>query len=179
MKRSTFIKSLGLTTAGTVLWQNQLLNAAGLNSELFPELAKHKISKVDLVEVKYHWPRFVGKNGRIDFHGQDKKCTVLKIYTNQGAMGWGLSSNKAEDLFPFMENKKVSDLIIPGEGIIYGLDRGVDFAFHDLMGVILNKPVFELIGNGALSNQCVYVNRLHLLARSLDHRSLAPILWAQ
>ena len=40
----------------------------------FEELRKHKIDKCELIKVDFHWPRFVGKNGRVDFAGQDLKC---------------------------------------------------------------------------------------------------------
>jgi len=161
MRRSNFLQLSGVTLAGTVispkLWalpietQNQI-----------EELSNHRIDKCELMEVDYRWPRFVGKNGRIDFHGQDKKCTVLKLFTNQGAMGWGLSSRNANELFSLIQNKKVSELIVPGQGIVDTLDRRIDFALHDLMGVILNKPVYKLIGNSGPKEVSIYSGMIYL-----------------
>jgi len=157
MKRSNFLKLTGAALAATAVNPNSW---AFTNES--SELDKHVIDRCELTEIDYHWPRFVGKNGRIDFHGQDKKCTVLKIFTNQGAMGWGLSNSKASELFPLIQNKKVSEVILPGKGISEGLDRRVDFALHDLMGVIMNQPVYKLIGNSGPKEIPIYSGMIYL-----------------
>ncbi|MDX1284969.1 MAG: hypothetical protein R3182_08160, partial [Draconibacterium sp.] len=161
MKRKEFIKLAGTTLAVTTftppIWATTAERA--INKK---ELDKHIIDKCELIELKYRWPRFVGKNGRIDFHGQDKKCTALKMYTNQGAMGWGLSNPKAEELIPMVINKKVADLIQPGTGIVEGLDNRMDFALHDLMGVILNQPVHKLIGGKGTKETPIYSGMIYL-----------------
>ncbi|WP_299556378.1 enolase C-terminal domain-like protein [Seonamhaeicola sp.] len=131
-------------------------------SKQIQELDKHIIDKCELVELNFHWPRFVGKNGRIDFHGQQKKSTALRLYTNKGAIGWGLSHPKATDLFPLLKNKKVTDLILPEIGIVDGLDNRVDFALHDLMGVILNQPVYKLIGGNGTNETPIYSGMIYL-----------------
>ncbi|MGV8137804.1 MAG: enolase C-terminal domain-like protein [Mangrovibacterium sp.] len=148
--------SLGLPLSGVA---QQLLE---ISSEDSRELSKHKIAKAEVLEVNYRWPRFVGKNGRIDFHGQDHKSTVLKLYTDQGAIGWGLSGQDAKKYIPAVQNKRVSELIIPGKGIIEGMDRSMDFALHDLMGIILNKPVYQLVGNKGPKEASVYSGMIYL-----------------
>lgn len=153
---SAGIMSLGLPLQGV---SQKLLNTSFDENH---ELSKHTIVKSELLEVKYRWPRFVGKNGRIDFHGQHNKCTVLKIYTDQGAMGWGLSGRNAGSAFQNIQNKKVSELIIPGQGLIDGLDKSLDFALHDLMGIILNKPVYKLLGNKGPKETSVYSGMIYL-----------------
>jgi D-galactarolactone cycloisomerase len=160
MNRKEFLKISGSTLAGAAVLPSVL--ASSCSGDKFAELRKHKIDKCELVEIDFHWPRFVGKNGRIDFHGQEKNCTVLKLYTDQGAMGWGLSEAKAEELFSSLNGKPVSDLIVPGNGIVQGLDRRVDFALHDLMGVILNEPVFKLIGNNGPKEVLLYSGMIYL-----------------
>ncbi|MDB4584753.1 hypothetical protein N9164_16500, partial [Draconibacterium sp.] len=161
MRRSNFLKLSGAALAGTSFSPN-IWALPGETQTQIAELEKHKIDKCELLELDYHWPRFVGKNGRIDFHGQNHKCVVLKIFTNQGAMGWGLSNKNTEELFPLIKNKKVSELIVPGKGIINGLDRRVDFALHDLMGVILNQPVYKLLGNKGSNEVLVYSGMIYL-----------------
>lgn len=161
MKRSNFLRISGAAIAGTAFSPKIWAISSDIMKQA-EELANHKIDHCELVEVDYRWPRFVGKNGRIDFHGQNHKCTVLKLYTNQGAMGWGLSEKKAEELFPLIQNKKVSELILPGSGVIESLDRRVDFALHDLMGIILNQPVYKLIGNKGPQEVPVYSGMIYL-----------------
>lgn len=161
MKRKQFLKlsgsSLAATTLAPEIW-------AGTNRRRtkIEDLDNHIIDKCELIQLKYQWPRFVGKNGRIDFHGQNKMCTALRLRTNQGASGWGLSNSMAEELFPLLENKKVSDLIRPEKGISQELDRSVDFALHDLMGVILDQPVYKLIGNRGTNETSLYSGMIYL-----------------
>ncbi len=160
MDRKEFLKISGSTIAGATVFPSVFTSSCTTNP--FAELKKHKIDRCELLEIDFHWPRFVGKNGRIDFHGQEKKCTVLKLFTDQGAMGWGLSGANAEELFPSIKRKLVSELIVPGIGIVQGLDRRVDFALHDLMGVILNEPVYKLIGNNGPKEVSIYSGMIYL-----------------
>ena len=161
MKRSNFIRLSGAVIAGTAFSPKAWAYTDDLSKQT-NELRAHKIDKCELAEVDYHWPRFVGKNGRIDFHGQNHKCTVLKLYTNQGAMGWGLSNSKAEELFPLIQHKNVSALIAPRQGIKDNLDSRVDFALHDLMGVILNQPVYKLLGEKGPEESKIYSGMIYL-----------------
>lgn len=157
---------------------NILKASENFNDFSTTELDNHKIDTLELAEVNYHWPRFVGKNGRIDFHGQFHKCTVLKLYTNQGAMGWGLSETSAEKLFPLMQNRKVSELINPGKGIATNLEKSTDFTLHDLMGVILNQPVYKLLGSNGTFETPVYSGMIYLdeLNPEVSNKSLDIIL---
>jgi L-alanine-DL-glutamate epimerase-like enolase superfamily enzyme len=166
MKRRQFIE---LASSSAVLFLPGAFSTKAYRSGFdylsdgYPELGKHIIEKGELKELNYSWPRFVGKNGRRDDHGQKQKNTILKLYTDQGAMGWGLSNKKeAELLLPSLINKKVSDVIIPGKGITEGLNRSVDFALHDLMGVILNKPVYQLLGDKGRKETLVYSGMIYL-----------------
>ncbi len=161
MKRKEFLQKGGAAFAG-ITFLPQLFLKPETTDPVYSELEHHKIDKLELIEVEYHWPRFVGKNGRIDFHGQYHKCTALKLMTDKGAMGWGLSNNSAENFFPLIKNKKVSELILPGKGINDELDKSVDFALHDLMGVILNQPVYKLIGQSGTKETPVYSGMIYL-----------------
>lgn len=163
MKRKTFLQLTAQATLGYSLLGPQSLSAAQRPTTPFPELDKHRIDKWELKEVAYHWPRFVGRNGRIDYHGQHHKCTVLRLFTDQGAAGWGLSGKAAETLMPKLLNKTVGELIQPGKGLIVeGLDRSVDFALHDLMGVILGQPVYQLLGAKGPQENLIYSGMIYL-----------------
>lgn len=160
MERRKFIENATLVTGFSCL---SPLNAfAGLNGELYPELKKHKITKVERLKHDYHWPRSVGKNARLDNHGQYKTDEIFKLQTNQGAMGWALGRNKIsdEELFQ-LEGKLVSELISPEKGMRQDLSPYVDLALHDLMGVILNKPVYELLGAKGTKNTPIYSGMIY------------------
>ena len=178
MKRRNFLKIGAVATVGGGLLPNNhfATYASPANQfsgmQAYSELDKHKIERCELVEIDYHWPRFVGKNGRIDFHGQNHKCTVLKIYTDQGAMGWGLSGNRAKGLFHFIENKKVSELINPKLGLInVGLDQTIEFALFDLCGIILNQPVYKLLGNNGTKETPIYSGMIYLDELNPENKS--------
>lgn len=160
MKRRNFFKLSGAALAGTTLTPNVWASSSVVQNQII-ELEKHIIDRCELVEIDYHWPRFVGKNSRLDFHGQYHKSTIIKLYTNQGAMGWGLSDKKADEIIPLIQNKKVSDLITPGKGVIDTLDGTTDTALHDLMGVILNEPVYKLIGNQGPKEVSLYSGMIY------------------
>ena len=74
----------------------------------YPELAKHKIEKADIISLDYHWPRFVGRNGSKDVHGQHQKTTALRVRTDEGAEAWGMTDKKvSESISSIIERKSL------------------------------------------------------------------------
>jgi len=144
MQRRQFIQKAAIGTGFACLYASNLFG--GVNGEKYPELKKHKIDKVELVKYNYHWPRHVGKNARRGNHGQYHKSEALKLTTDQGAFGWALSSHKIREQLGQLKGKLLSDLISPDKGIRGDLSPYMDLALHDLMGVILNKPVYKILG---------------------------------
>ena len=162
MRRRTFLSGVtSLATAGMLLNNNTVL--AGINADKYPELAKHKIDKADLIQVSYHWPRLVGRNGTKDVHGQHQKATVLRLRTDQGAMGWGLSHADAASAVQDIVGRSVADLVNPETGLAKGLNVfHYDFALFDLMGVILKKPVYALLGGKGKKETPVYSGMIYI-----------------
>jgi L-alanine-DL-glutamate epimerase-like enolase superfamily enzyme len=160
MERRKFIQS---TLQGTVLaYLPPFKIFAGINGEKYPELKKHKITKVERIKYDFHWPRHVGKNSRLDYHGQYKSDEVFKLHTDQGAMGWALGQNRLSDEEFFqLKGKLVSDLISPEKGLRQGLSPLIDLALHDLMGVILNKPVYKILGEKGTKNTPIYSGMIY------------------
>jgi D-galactarolactone cycloisomerase len=145
-----------------MLLSNQSL-LAGTTSDKYPELAKHKIETAELISVSYHWPRLVGRNGSKDVHGQHQKATVLRLRTNQGAMGWGLSHADAAASLQELVGKTVSELVSPESGIAKDLNVfHHDFALFDLMGVVLKKPVYQLLGAKGTKQTPVYSGMIYI-----------------
>ncbi len=163
MQRRQFIQKAAIGTGFACLHASNLSCSrasnlfGGVNSEKYPELKKHKITKVERLKYDYHWPRHVGKNARKDNHGQYKTDDIFKLGTDQGAMGWALGRSRLsdEELFQ-LEGKLVSELISPEKGMRQDLSPYVDFVLHDLMGVILNKPVYKLFGAKGTKNTPIY-----------------------
>lgn len=159
MQRRKFIQTTALGIGFAYLSAFKLFG--GVNGEKYPELKKHKIEKAERLEFDFHWPRHVGKNARRGVHGQFHKNEALKLTTAQGAIGWGLSSNKIEGQYNQLQGKFVSELISPENGMRHGLSQYMDLALHDLMGVILNKPVYELLGAKGTKHTPVYSGMIY------------------
>ncbi len=92
--------------------------------------------------------------------------TACRLTTNQGAVGWGLSSPQGPKQIDKLVNKRVSDLISVESGIADPELALFDIALHDLMGVILDEPVYKLLGaNGSKSNPVysgmIYIDELN------------------
>ena len=125
-------------------------------------LEEHIVERVETGKANYRWPRFVGKNARKDFHGQDKRAGYCRIITTQGAVGWAESLPWiAEKFKDRIIGKKVSELIAPGVGCSPGVSEHYDLALHDLMGVILNKPVYQLLGAMGTKETSIYSGMIY------------------
>jgi len=148
MKRREFITRSGIFSSGAILAGSGLLvSHTGLSKN--SELGSHTIDRVEFGTASFRWPRPVGKNARIGVHGQFKKSNYVKLFTNQGAMGWGMGDyqeSEKEVLIQSIMTKRVDHLIIPSEGLIQGVHPAFDFALHDLAGIILDQPVYRMLG---------------------------------
>lgn len=160
MKRSCFVKKISAIAGGMMLG-NHLSIASSIDQ--YPELAKHRIDKAEIISLDYHWPRLVGRNGTKDVHGQYNKTTVLRVRTDQGAEGWGMSDQKANESLSAIIGKKVVELVTPANGLTAGLNTfHFDFAMFDLMGVILQKPVYQLLGAHGPTSTPIYSGMIYI-----------------
>ena len=137
------------------------ISAVGLNPCLFAgvtdksepwkkEMARHRLSSLDVKTVQLKWPRHVGKNSRTGVHGWGPRETVCRIRTDQGASGWGqllADPRKAEEILARFKGAPISEIFDPAIGILRADARPLDLALHDLAGVILNIPVYEMLGS--------------------------------
>ncbi len=154
MNRRKFIVNTGLLTCGASFAMGDLLARERYQVKDDSALREHRIDKVEYVSPKYHYPRLVGRNSKPThgsrkdgIHGQYHDVSCVKLYTDQGAMGWGSAKKRLKDKdLQTVLGKKVNELIIPEKGISGGVHASLDTALHDLAGVILNKPVYEILG---------------------------------
>lgn len=149
--------------------QTAALAAAGLSSRLFADLSQkteswkktlagHRLSSLDIQTVQLNWPRLVGKNSRLDVHGRGLRETICLIRTDQGASGWGpflADPRRAEEILPQFKGMPLSELFDTAIGILKPEAHPLDFALHDLAGIILNIPVYRMLGSqGPQANPC-------------------------
>src|SRR5690606_20751340 len=153
MKRRTFLHALNVGIASAALF-NGKSHAAHLTSLLDrtaddEELAYHRIQDIKFSNVQLNYPRLVGKNARLDLHGYGPNIEIVCLVTDKGAMGWASlrgSKRDAEQIMGELVGKKVSELFAVKTGTLQDRHIPFDMALHDLAGVILQKPVYALLG---------------------------------
>ena len=151
MDRRNFLRTVAASSAAAMIPSAgaKSLNLLENMNNSDPELSRHKIQAIKLTPVQLRYPRLVGKNSRLDVHGTGPRVTVCTFTTNQGAEGMGLlrgNRENAEKLFDAIKDKQVSELFSVSEGTLNEQYYPFDFVLYDLAGVILNKPVYALLG---------------------------------
>lgn len=153
MKRRTFLRALNVGIASTTLYQG-VGNAMSLTALLSSnpqdrELSYHRIQEIKYSTVQMKYPRLVGKNARLNLHGYGPNVEICVIKTDKGAMGWASlrgSRKEAQQIEMELIGKKVSELFASNVGTLNDKYIAFDIALHDLAGIILQKPVYELLG---------------------------------
>lgn len=143
MDRRHFLQTSSLAAASAFALN---IPSFGTDSD---ELAYHKIDRVEFSQVQLRWPRHVGKNARRDVHGFGPKIRVCKLVTDKGAEGWGQFEQGNPDFEAIaagIRGRKLSELVTIGNGIVPDVNRVFDMPLHDLAGIVLNKPVYQLLG---------------------------------
>lgn len=160
MNRKKFLRSAGLTGLGLAVIPTNLW--AELTAARYPALAEHRIASVQVGEINFHWPRLVGKNAKLDVHGQHHRERIMQITTDKGAIGWGQSGFRTKEEAAPIIGKSLIELIDPAKGILPDTPRHADIALYDLCGVILNKPVYQLLGAKGPKSTLVYSGMVYL-----------------
>lgn len=118
------------------------------NAEDNDALAKQKIKDIDFRQIDLTWPRTVGRNAVLGVHGKGPRPTVCILKTDSGATGWGMirgGRNSVKAIANRVKGKSVASLISADKGILADYLKPLDFALHDLAGVILKMPVWKMI----------------------------------
>ena len=164
MIRRDFLIKSGLLSTGALLAGKGILTSC-TGSGKYGELTKHTIDNVEFGQINCSWPRFVGKNGRIGRHGQHRKVNVVQLKTDQGASGWGVASysrdTDKEALASLISGKTVDQLFHPDTGILSDDYRPFDFALHDLAGIIMDMPVYKMLGSKGPKATPVYSGMIY------------------
>ena len=112
----------------------------------------HIVQSVQTLKIRNRFTRLNGKNARRAEHAYGDEFAVKVLRTDQGACGWGLAPGafyqQDKSIDALVLQKPVGELIDPDTGILNPALAPFDFALHDLAGVILNKPVYRMLGNG-------------------------------
>jgi len=114
-------------------------------------LGSHRLVAIENRQISLRWPRQAGKNSKRDVHGYGPRANVVILRTDQGATGWGEVSGglpALEAIRAQVLGRSVAELIAPERGLRVPEWKPLDFALHDLAGVILGEPVWRLLGGG-------------------------------
>ena len=145
------------------------------------ELDGHRVVGLELRQVDLPWPRFVGKNARLDDHGRGPRETVCVLRTDRGAVGWGSLQGRAADATALTERlvgRAVSELIDPAAGVRDDRWRVVDIPLHDLAATVLGVPVWKMLGGAGPRALTAYSGMVYFddLAPPEPPRGVAGVL---
>ena len=97
---------------------------------------------VESLRIKY-----IGKNAMFDDHGEVAGDELVRIYTNKGYEGIGrFGLWRGERILPYLLGKNPLDFLKLDKNRIVSPIQQYTSALWDLVGKILNKPVYELLG---------------------------------
>ncbi len=108
------------------------------------EFESHRIAEIETGDLVSHYPRLIGRNSHLGSHGTGNTSAYAVIRTDQGATGWGLLRSQIDGTT--LVGRSIADLFDPAVGVIDDQAAALDFALHDLAGIILGQPVYELLG---------------------------------
>jgi L-alanine-DL-glutamate epimerase and related enzymes of enolase superfamily len=123
-------------------------------------LSHHSIARVDYATIGSVYPREVGRNSFLGSHGRGDSHRVIVLTTDRGAVGWGPHLGALGDPARFV-GRSVAELIDPARGVIDDA-RTLDYALHDLAGIILDMPVYALLGDAGSKHLRVYSGGIYL-----------------
>ncbi|SDT35612.1 mandelate racemase/muconate lactonizing enzyme family protein [Microlunatus soli] len=103
------------------------------------------VTSVEFDELPVRYPRTVGRNARLGSHGSGGAARIVLLGTDTGCRGWGMI--EAEPAAPdTMIGKTLTELIDSETGVRDDDHLWADAALHDLLGVVEDRPVWDILG---------------------------------
>jgi L-alanine-DL-glutamate epimerase-like enolase superfamily enzyme len=106
-----------------------------------------QITKITHVRVIGTSPKMIGRNSQRDIHGETSHEQLIRVFTNHGYEGFGVTAKRIEELektdIPRVLGRNPCDLFDPERGITV---KGLEHALWDLIGKVTGQPVYELLG---------------------------------
>lgn len=117
-------------------------------------LTGHHVKEIKTLRISSRYARTIERNSRIRHHGDGPNTQIRVIVTDRGAVGWGASYVPDEEMTDFT-GQSIAELFDPNIGVIVDEAMPLDYALHDLAGVILDIPVYQMLGaKGATAVPC-------------------------
>jgi L-alanine-DL-glutamate epimerase-like enolase superfamily enzyme len=117
-------------------------------------LAEHRIAKIEARRIRDRYPRRVGRNSKGRPAGGGGSYQIRRLTTDKGVSGWGMSWVPDERVQQLV-GARVSDLFALETGVLDDA-RVIEIPLYDLIGHILGKPVYALLGSAGPTEQLIY-----------------------
>ncbi|MCX6905076.1 MAG: mandelate racemase/muconate lactonizing enzyme family protein [Verrucomicrobia bacterium] len=104
-----------------------------------------KITRIVGFDLLSKRPKLVGKNSRLDVHGDQAGDRMVRVFTNTGLEGIGNCRAPEETLASLLGRNPFDFFKADGRAMRSPLRAG-SMPLWDLVGKALGKPVFELLG---------------------------------
>jgi len=143
MRRREFLQAV----AGTIF-----LSLASWAKQVQPDL---RITRVVGFDLKSKRPKLIGKNSRLDVHGRWATDRMVRLFTNMGVEGIGNCRANKEQLAQLLRKNPFEFYQATDHKMAGPLGAGT-MPLWDLVGKVLNKPVYELLGGAGPKQVPVY-----------------------
>ncbi len=143
MKRREFLKA-AVSTTFLPLWS--------WAKEIPSDLKITRIVGFDLVSER---SKLVGKNSRLDVHGRRATDRMVRLFTNVGLEGIGNCRAGKKELAQLLGKNPFEFYTSSNRRMICPMGTGT-MPLWDLIGKVLKKPVYELLGGAGPKRVPVY-----------------------
>ncbi len=161
MDRRHFLKT-SLTTGVSAGVGASLAGSWAPLSAMADDLPDVKITRVVGFDLVTHRDKLVGRNSRLNVHGDRSMDRMIRIYTNTGAEGLGPCRSSQADVAKLLGKNPLTLIDQQHHQTISPLGRRTT-ALWDLAGKLLEKPVYELLGGEGREKVPVYDGSIYFI----------------
>ena len=130
------------------------------------------ITRIVGFEITSRRPKMVGKNSRLDVHGDRATDRMVRIFTNAGIEGIGNCRAGQGDLAALL-GKRIADFYDRTNTRMTALGNGT-MPLWDIAGKALKRPVYELLGSKGPERVKVYDGSIYF-ADLLPENAARPL----
>lgn len=134
-----------------------------------------KVVKITYAPITGRSPKMIGKNAVRDNHGITGSERLLRVFTNQGHEGIGVARGRIEEVeaeAKLILGKNPFDFFEAGIGMKL---KALEFPLWDLVGKVLKKPIYQLLGGNHRDSIEAYDGALYLADLLYPERGIARL----